>query len=297
VTREQLIAAEIFGYSFDNYADHLEIGHVRYEEMMPKTVRTLERAATEGWPSSKVAALLEIDIEDANELIAAFDQARQVVDAENPAEMFRNAVRFSIQNAVEEGVADSESIEKLVTQICYRAADLGFILKAKGERLSRYSEHLRKEPDVEYGEGYFDEETDSATISAISPFFIVADVPATLAFYRDMLGFEVKFRGPTLDDEFFGIVRRDGAMIMFKALGEIVNGKEVLVEPVPNYKRKPAFSWDAYVEVSDPDALAAEFESRGVRFSVPLRNDHDGLRGFVIEDIDGYGLFFGHVRE
>ena len=34
------------------------------------------------------------------------------------------------------------------------------------------------------------------TISGISPFFIVADVPATL-FYRDMLGFEVTFRGPT----------------------------------------------------------------------------------------------------
>ena len=133
------------------------------------------------------------------------------------------------------------------------------------------------------------------TISGISPFFIVANVPATLSFYRDMLGFEVSFRGPTPDDEFFGIVRRDGATIMFKALGEILDGKEVLVEPVPNYKRKPAFSWDAYLEVPDPDALAAELASRGVRFSVPLGSGDDGLRGFLIEDIDGYGLFFGHL--
>ena len=131
------------------------------------------------------------------------------------------------------------------------------------------------------------------TISRISPLFIVADVPATLSFYRDMLGFEVTFRGPTPDDEFFGIVRRDGAMIMFKALGVLSDGKEVAVEPVPNYKRKPAFSWDAYFEVPDPEALADEFASRGVRFSVPLGEDDD-LRGFVIEDIDGYGLFFGH---
>jgi hypothetical protein len=86
-------------------------------------------------------------------------------------------------------------------------------------------------------------------------------------------------------------------MIMFKALGEVSDGKEVIVEPVPNYNRKPAFSWDAYLEVADPDALAAEFASRGVRFSVPLgNNDDDGLRGFMIEDIDGYGLFFGHLR-
>ena len=134
-----------------------------------------------------------------------------------------------------------------------------------------------------------------ATISGISPFFIVADVPATLAFYRDMLGFEVTFRGPSPDDEFFGIVQRDRAMIMFKALGAISEGKEVVVEPVPNYKRKPAFSWDAYLGVADPEALAEEFASRGVRFAVPLGDDVD-VRGFVIEDIDGYGLFFGHPR-
>lgn len=132
------------------------------------------------------------------------------------------------------------------------------------------------------------------TISGASPFFIVADVPATLSFYRDKLGFEITFRGPSPDDEFLGVVRRDGAVIMFKALGEVVDGKEVLVPPVPNFKRQPAFCLDAWVEVADPDALAAEFVSRGVRFSVPL-GDSDGLRGFVIEDIDGHGLFFGHV--
>jgi catechol 2,3-dioxygenase-like lactoylglutathione lyase family enzyme len=134
-----------------------------------------------------------------------------------------------------------------------------------------------------------------ATISSITPFFIVANVTAALAFYRDKLGFEITFRGPTPDDEFFGIVRRDRAMIMFKALGAISDGKDVAVEPVPNYTREPAFSWDAYLEVPDPDALATEFASRGVLFAVPLTDrDNDGLRGFVIKDIDGYGLFFGN---
>jgi hypothetical protein len=84
-------------------------------------------------------------------------------------------------------------------------------------------------------------------------------------------------------------------MIMFKALGAISDGKDVAVEPVPNYTREPAFSWDAYLEVPDPDALATEFASRGVLFAVPLTDrDNDGLRGFVIKDIDGYGLFFGN---
>lgn len=124
-------------------------------------------------------------------------------------------------------------------------------------------------------------------ISGIAPFFIVADVPAALAFYRDRLGFEITFRGPTAEDEFFGIVRRGAATIMFKALD---------VEPAPNFHRDPAFSWDAYVEVPDPDALAAEFAGRDVSFAAPLTESDDGLRGFVVEDLDGYGLYFGCVK-
>jgi hypothetical protein len=49
--------------------------------------------------------------------------------------------------------------------------------------------------------------------------------------------------------------------------------------------------------VPDPDALAAEFASRGVLFSEPLRDTEEGLRGFELEDADGYVLFFGRSRE
>ena len=45
-----------------------------------------------------------------------------------------------------------------------------------------------------------------------------------MSFYRDVLGFEVTFRGPAPEDEFFGVVRREGAIIMFKALGVISDG-------------------------------------------------------------------------
>ena len=76
----------------------------------------------------------------------------------------------------------------------------------------------------------------------------------------------------------------------------ISDGKEVIVDPVPNYGRQPAFSLDAFLEVPDPDALASEFASRGVLFSVPISDTDDGLRGFVIRDLDGYGLFFGPSR-
>ena len=121
-------------------------------------------------------------------------------------------------------------------------------------------------------------------ISAISPFFIVKDLTSALSFYRDSLGFKITLQAPD-DDPFFGIVNRGGAMIMLKRVG---------VDPLPNYKREPAARWDAYLSVPDPDALAAEFASRGVEFSEPLKDTHDGLRGFELKDSDGYVLFFGH---
>lgn len=123
-------------------------------------------------------------------------------------------------------------------------------------------------------------------ISGISPFFIVHDAAAALSFYRDQLGFEVTFQEPA-DDPFFGIVCRGGAMIMLKGVG---------VDPLPNYMREPAARWDAYLDVPDPDALAAEFASRNVGFSEPLKDTHDGLRGFELKDCDGYVLFFGRPR-
>ena len=157
MTREQLLAAEIYGYSFANYQDHLGIGNVRYEQLMPEAVTTLEQAAKENWPTSRIAEVLDVEIDEAKQQAAAFDRARQIVDAENPAEMFRNAIRFSIEGAFSEGLHDVESIEELVTQICYRAADLAFVLQMRTEPLSRYSRHLRKESGVQYYEGYFDE--------------------------------------------------------------------------------------------------------------------------------------------
>jgi catechol 2,3-dioxygenase-like lactoylglutathione lyase family enzyme len=131
---------------------------------------------------------------------------------------------------------------------------------------------------------------DRPEIAGIAPLFIVKDVPAALAFYRDRLGFDVTFQGPEPDDIFFGIVQRGGAMIMFKAVG---------VDPVPNCTRdvqQGLARWDAYLQVPDPDALAAEFRAREVEFFEPLKDTDDGLRGFELRDTDGYVLFFGRAR-
>src|SRR5580765_5614241 len=124
-------------------------------------------------------------------------------------------------------------------------------------------------------------------IVGIAPLFVVNDVPATLAFYRDLLGFGIMYQGPEPDDIFFGMVERGGAMIMFKAIG---------VAPVPNYTRdvkQGTAPWDAYICAADPDGLAAEFASRNVEVLKSLHSNSVNLRGFEVKGPNGYVLFFG----
>lgn len=124
-------------------------------------------------------------------------------------------------------------------------------------------------------------------ISGIAPCFIVKNVPISLAFYRDRLGFDITFQGPSEDDMFFGIVQRGAAMIMMKDIG---------LPPIPNRTRdiqQGILRWDTYLYVPDPDALAEEFLSRQVEFFQPLSNNDDGLRGFEVVDTNGYLLYFG----
>ena len=126
-------------------------------------------------------------------------------------------------------------------------------------------------------------------IDSISPFFIVDSVQRSVEFYRHTLGFTVTHQEPPApyDDPFFAILCRDAAMLFVKGSGD----------PLPNPKRYSWARWDAYLHVPEPDALAAEFTSQGARFSTPLEDTHDGLRGFEITDPDGYVLFFGRPRQ
>jgi catechol 2,3-dioxygenase-like lactoylglutathione lyase family enzyme len=122
-------------------------------------------------------------------------------------------------------------------------------------------------------------------LEAISPFFIVADVPRAVQFYREALDFELRFSEPERDP-FFAIVGRDGVQIFLKGSAAAQ----------PNCTRQCWAPWDAFVYVADPDALAGELASRYVAFHKTIRDRDDGLRGFELQDPDGYVLFFGRPR-
>ena len=51
----------------------------------------------------------------------------------------------------------------------------------------------------------------------ITPFFIVADLRASIEHYIERFGFQLEFQGPA-DDVYYAQVRRDGIAIMLKTI-------------------------------------------------------------------------------
>jgi len=108
-----------------------------------------------------------------------------------------------------------------------------------------------------------------------------------MAFYRDRLGFEVLHATPD-DDPFFAFLARGGARLMVKSVSDVL--------PLPNHARHPWAKWDVFVHSPEPDALAGELIARAVVFRTPLADTEDQLRGFEVQDPDGYVIFFGRPR-
>jgi catechol 2,3-dioxygenase-like lactoylglutathione lyase family enzyme len=122
-------------------------------------------------------------------------------------------------------------------------------------------------------------------LNFVSPFFIITNLKASVSFYTDKLGFEIRHIGPA-DNPYWAIVGRDNISIM---LNEIAPD----IKAVPNHTRHKWAPWDAYISTSEPDILYEEYRSKGVAFVKPIHDNSDNLRGFEIEDTNGYVLFFG----
>jgi len=100
MNRKQLLAAETFHYSYANYANHLGIGNIRFDKLMPDDVDTLERAERKGWDDARLAQALEVSEDRVEFWRESYRRAKDIVDAPTPAESFRRGVRYSIQSAI-----------------------------------------------------------------------------------------------------------------------------------------------------------------------------------------------------
>ena len=120
---------------------------------------------------------------------------------------------------------------------------------------------------------------------AIAPYFVVEDVVAAAAFYRDRLGFT--YERLWGEPPSFCMVKRQGVTVMLAQLGREAVRPNYLVDPEGS-------AWDAYIWVHDADALHAEYVARGVTIVRPPCDQPYGCRDFEIADGNGYRLCFGH---
>ena len=118
-------------------------------------------------------------------------------------------------------------------------------------------------------------------IRRIAPQFFTTDIPATLAYYKDKLGFECT--STWLNPPVYAIVARDQHTIHFRC-GE---------PPTANPDKYADELLDAYLSVEDADALYAEYADRGVEFTRGLADTPWNSREFVVKDCDGRLLAFG----
>jgi uncharacterized glyoxalase superfamily protein PhnB len=132
----------------------------------------------------------------------------------------------------------------------------------------------------------------SAKLNSIAPFFVVDNLQESLEFYCTNLGFEVMYSGggEKKADHFWGMVQRDGVMLMLKAITPEIH-------PQPNHSRHAWARWDAYIHTPDPDALYKEYVAKAVPIHSELADTSDGLRAFEITDNSGYVLCFGRPLE
>jgi uncharacterized glyoxalase superfamily protein PhnB len=117
-------------------------------------------------------------------------------------------------------------------------------------------------------------------IRRIAPQFFTMDIPATVAYYEDKLGFECQ--GMWQDPPVYAIVTRDEQAIHFRCAEP----------PTANPEKFEDELLDAYLLIEDADQLHAEYASRGVEFTRGVADMPWGSRGFVVKDCDGRLLAF-----
>src|SRR3954466_9903489 len=118
-------------------------------------------------------------------------------------------------------------------------------------------------------------------IRQIAPQFFTADIPATLAYYKDKLGFECL--GTWQDPPVYAIVARDQHAIHFRCAEP----------PAANPDKYADELLDAYLSVEDADTLHAEYTAKRVELTREIGDTPWQAREFVVKDCDGRLLAFG----
>ena len=123
------------------------------------------------------------------------------------------------------------------------------------------------------------------TISKLTPNLVVADVDRSLAFYRDVLGFEIQVTVPDAGPFVFAAVTRGDVEVF-------LNARDAAVAEYPAFRDRPVGgTLTLFMEVT---GVEAAYEAIGSRVTVvmPLEKKWYGTTEFAFLDPDGYVITF-----
>jgi catechol 2,3-dioxygenase-like lactoylglutathione lyase family enzyme len=124
--------------------------------------------------------------------------------------------------------------------------------------------------------------TASVNFVSATPNVIVSDMAASLAFYRDVLGFQLEQSVPDQAPFVFAWLKRGGVELF-------LNDAKPVVSEFTNLRAGNTST--LFVIVNDVDAFHAQLTGRA-RIVMGLTDQFYGMREFAILDPDGYLITF-----
>jgi catechol 2,3-dioxygenase-like lactoylglutathione lyase family enzyme len=124
-------------------------------------------------------------------------------------------------------------------------------------------------------------------VDGMAPLIQVFDMPRSVAFYRDVLGFQIIASAPPGrgDDFDWGLLRLDGVELMLNTAYEKDDRP-----PEPDASRIHAHEDAAlYFACADVDAAYSQLRTKGIRLGPPATTSY-GMRQLHFKDPDGYAI-------
>lgn len=139
-------------------------------------------------------------------------------------------------------------------------------------------------------------------MNKLTPNLGVTDIAASVAFYRDILGFSLRMAVPETKD---GIDETldEAKQYVYAMMG--YNGIELMLQRIDSLREdvgscvqeRPGFCGTLYFDVEDADALYESIRQKATVIKAPETAWY-GMREFYITDPDGYTLgFASQVQE
>jgi uncharacterized glyoxalase superfamily protein PhnB len=121
----------------------------------------------------------------------------------------------------------------------------------------------------------------------ISPTLAVRDMKATIAFYKETLGFKMGLAFPDATSPEYVDLSKDGMVLMF------IPAKNAGLRS----REKLGVGVNLYMQIDgDIDQYYKKLKRKDVKITADIKDEPFGIRDFTIEDINGYKLTFNQVR-